>query len=162
MQVSSHVQYTLSHASIIYKGLCFCVQGRARSARRWLHWTLCNTRSLLMKIRWNWRPGERMKRDKWRSNWRTVEIHNVGNARRFSLLEKGLLVFEVQNPDVEQYTKVEAAIQSAIQCYRVIYDEEKKKKSYYPDIIGFFFSRGCACVHTVISVMSELLQPYRL
>ena len=49
-------------------------------------------------------------------------------ARRFSLVEKGLLVFEVQNPNVEQYTKVAAAVQSTIQCYRVIYDEVKKKK----------------------------------
>ena len=162
MQVSSHVQYTLSHASIIYKGLCFCVQGRARSARRWLHWTLCNTRSLLMKIRWNWRPGERMKRDKWRSNWRTVEIHNVGNARRFSLLEKGLLVFEVQNPDVEQYTRLQQPFRVQSSAIVSSMMRKKKKKSYYPDIIGFFFSRGCACVHTVISVMSELLQPYRL
>ena len=103
-----------------------------------------------------------MKRDKWRSNWRAVEIHNVGNGKEIFFIEKGLLVFEVQNPDVEQYTKVAAAIQSIIQCFRVIYDEEKKKKSYYLDIIGFFFSRGCACVHTVISVMSELLQLYRL
>ena len=40
MQVGSCIQYTLSHVCIIYKWLCFCVQGRARSARGWLHWTM--------------------------------------------------------------------------------------------------------------------------
>ena len=39
---------------------------------------------------------------------------------------------------VELYTKVAAAIQNAIQCYCVIYEE---KKRYYPDIIGSFFSK---------------------
>ena len=54
-------------------------------------------------------------------------------ARGFSLFEATLLVFEAQDPNVERYTKVAAAVQDAIQCYRVIYDE---KKSYYPDITG--------------------------
>ena len=46
-------------------------------------------------------------------------------ARGFSLFEKVLLVFEAQDPNVERYTKVAAAVQNAIQCYRVIYDEIK-------------------------------------
>ena len=46
-------------------------------------------------------------------------------ARRFSLVEKGLLVFEVQNPNVEQYTKVAAVVQNAILCYHVIYDQKR-------------------------------------
>ncbi|KAJ8778770.1 hypothetical protein J1605_013447 [Eschrichtius robustus] len=60
-------------------------------------------------------------------------------ARGFSLSEEALLVFEAQDPNVERYAKV-AAVQNAIQCYRVIYDE--KKKSYYPDITGSFFQEG--------------------
>ena len=47
-------------------------------------------------------------------------------ARRFSLFEEALLVFESQDPNVELYTKVAAAVQNAIQCYRVIYDERKR------------------------------------
>ncbi|XP_057575413.1 tigger transposable element-derived protein 1-like isoform X2 [Hippopotamus amphibius kiboko] len=47
-------------------------------------------------------------------------------ARGFSLFEAALLVFEAQDPNVERYTKVAAAVQNAIQCYRVIYDEKKR------------------------------------
>ena len=61
-------------------------------------------------------------------------------ARGFSLCEEAPLVFEAQDPNVELYTKVAAAIQNAIQCYHVIYDE--KKKSYYPDITGSLFQEG--------------------
>ncbi|KAJ8790809.1 hypothetical protein J1605_021237 [Eschrichtius robustus] len=37
-----------------------------------------------------------------------------------------MLVLEAQEPNVERYTKVAAAAQNAIQCYRVIYDEKKR------------------------------------
>ena len=37
-----------------------------------------------------------------------------------------MLVFEAQDPNAEQYTRVAAADQNAIQCYRVIYDEKKR------------------------------------
>ena len=47
-------------------------------------------------------------------------------ARGFALFEEALFVFEAQDPNVERYTKVEAAVQNAIQCYRVIYDEKKR------------------------------------
>ena len=53
-------------------------------------------------------------------------------ARGLSLFEEVLLVFEAQDPNVKWYTKVAAAVQNAIQCYCVIYDEQEK--SYYPDI----------------------------
>ena len=61
-------------------------------------------------------------------------------ARGFSLFEEALLVFEAQDLNIEWYTKAAAAVQNAIQCYRVIYDE--KKQSYYPDITGSFFQEG--------------------
>ena len=47
-------------------------------------------------------------------------------ARGFSLFEEALLVFEARDLNVEQYMKVAAAIQNAIQCYHVIYDEKKR------------------------------------
>ena len=83
--------------------------------------------SLLMKTWWDWRPRERTKRDRGRrSYWRTEEIHNSGNGKGFSLLEKALLVFKAQDLNIERYTKAAAAIQNAVQCYRVIYDEKKR------------------------------------
>ena len=60
-------------------------------------------------------------------------------ARGFSLFEEALLVFEAQDTSVEQYTKVAAAIQNAIQFYRVIYD---KKKELLPRYHWIVFSRG--------------------
>ena len=60
-------------------------------------------------------------------------------ARGFSLFEI-LLAFEAQNPNIEQYTKVAAAVQNTIQCPRVIENKKKKKKSYDPDITGLFLS----------------------
>ncbi len=47
-------------------------------------------------------------------------------TRGFSLFEEALLFFEAQEPNVEHYTKVAAAVQDAVQCYRVIYDEKKR------------------------------------
>ena len=60
-------------------------------------------------------------------------------ARGFSLFDEALLVFEAQDPNLEQYTKNLAAIQNAIQCYCVIYDE---KKELLPGITGSFFQEG--------------------
>ncbi|KAJ8792345.1 hypothetical protein J1605_019901 [Eschrichtius robustus] len=60
-------------------------------------------------------------------------------ARGFSLLEETLLVFEAQDPNVEWYTKVAAAVQNAIQCYRVIYDE--KKRATTQTSLDHFFKR---------------------
>ena len=60
-------------------------------------------------------------------------------AREFSLFEEALLVFEAQDPNVEQYTQVAAAIQKAIQCYRVIY-EEKERATTQTSLDRFFKS----------------------
>ena len=46
-------------------------------------------------------------------------------TRGFSLFEEALLVLEAQDLNIEWYIKVAAAIQNAIQCYCVIYDEKK-------------------------------------
>ena len=55
-------------------------------------------------------------------------------ASRFSLFKEALLVFEAQDSNVEQYTKVAAAFENANQCYHVILCEEKKR--YCPDNTG--------------------------
>ena len=62
-------------------------------------------------------------------------------AREYSLFKEALLAFEAWGRKVEWYTKVTAAIQKAIQCYRVIYDE--RIKSYYTTqtLVGHFFKR---------------------
>ena len=46
-------------------------------------------------------------------------------AREFFFIVEALLVFEAQDPNVERYMKVAAAIQNAIHCHHVIYDEKK-------------------------------------
>ena len=58
---------------------------------------------------------------------------------RFSLSEEALLVFEAQGPNVEWYTKVAAAIQNAIQCYRVTYDEKNRATTQIS--LDHFFKR---------------------
>ena len=63
-------------------------------------------------------------------------------ARGFSLFEEALLVFEAQDPqdpNVGWYTKVAAAVQNTIQCYRVIYDE--KKRATTQTSLDHFFKR---------------------
>ena len=47
-------------------------------------------------------------------------------ARGFSLFEEALLVFESRDLKVEWYMKVAAAVQNAVQCYCVIYDEKER------------------------------------
>ena len=50
-------------------------------------------------------------------------------ARAFPLFEETSLVFEAEDPNIEQYTKVAAVVQNAILCYHVIYDQKKKKSA---------------------------------
>ena len=40
------------------------------------------------------------------------------------------MVFESQDPNIEQDRKVMAAVQNAIQCYRVIYKERKRAATH--------------------------------
>ena len=47
-------------------------------------------------------------------------------ARGLSLFEEVLLVFEALDLNSEQYTKAATAIQSANQCYHVVYDKDRK------------------------------------
>ena len=47
-------------------------------------------------------------------------------ARGFSSFEEALLVSEAQDLNTEPYEKFAAIIHNAIQCYHIIYDEEKR------------------------------------
>ena len=60
-------------------------------------------------------------------------------ARGFSLFEERLLVFEAQDLNTEWYTKVAAAVQKEIECYRVIYAE--KKRATTQTSLDHFFKR---------------------
>ena len=60
-------------------------------------------------------------------------------ARGFSLFEEALLSSEAQDLNVEWYMKVAAAVQSTIQCYRVIYDEKKRTTTHIS--LDHFFKR---------------------
>ena len=57
--------------------------------------------------------------------------------RGFSLFEEVQLAFEPKDPNVEWYKKVAAAVQSAIQCCHVIYDE-KGRASTQTSLDPFF------------------------
>ena len=98
------------------------------------------TWSLLMKTWCNWRPGDK---DEERQEEEVTEepkrLTTQEMARGFSLFEEALLVFEAQDTNVEQYTKVAATVQNAIQCYRVIYD--KKKRATTQTSLDHFFKR---------------------
>ena len=62
--------------------------------------------------------------------------------KRFTMQEmaKGFSLFEAQDPNVEQYMKVAAAIQNTIQCYHVICDE--KKRATTQTSLDSFFKRA--------------------
>ena len=74
-----------------------------------------------------------------RSNRRTEEIHDAGNGKGILFIWEALLVFEARDPNVEQYMKVVTAIQNAVQCYCVIYDE--KKRATIQTSLDRFFNR---------------------
>ena len=57
----------------------------------------------------------RKDEDRERNNGSTKEIHDAGNGKEISLFEEAPLVCEAQDPDVECYMKVAAAVQNAIQ-----------------------------------------------
>ena len=72
--------------------------------------------------------------------FKDANVHSSVQSPNLVLFEEALLVFEAQDVNIERYTRVAAAVQNAIQCYCVIYDD--KKKSYYPDITGSIFKEG--------------------
>ena len=86
---------------------------------------------------------EAQRKDKERQEEELTEepkIHDAGKGQGdFLLFEEALLVFEAQDLNVERYTKLAAAIQNAIMCYCVIYDE--KKRASTQTSLGCLFKR---------------------
>ena len=136
----------------LYEWVCSCVlycpecssraaSFQARSARGWLHWTL----GYATQGAYWWRPdGTGGPEEGWRETRRISEgIHNAGNGRGFSLSEEARSVFEAQDPNVDRAV---AAVQDPTQHHRVIWHPKSwtwwEKKSYYPGITVWFFSRG--------------------
>ena len=66
------------------------------------------------------------ERKEGRSKQRTEEIHDTGDGRGFCLFEEAPLVWEAQDANVGCYMTVAAAVQSAAQYYRGIYDKENR------------------------------------
>ena len=86
---------------------------------------------------------ELMEMEAWRQDEERHEEEEVTAEPKRSTAQqtaRGFSLFGRHRPWNGRYMKVAAAVQKAVQCYCVIYDE--KKKSYYPDITGSFFSRG--------------------
>ncbi|KAG9486798.1 hypothetical protein GDO78_006932 [Eleutherodactylus coqui] len=59
------------------------------------------------------------------------------------VIEVSLALFESQDPNVEWYTRVAAAVHNALHCYRAIYDE--KKKATTQTSLDRFFKRMGKC-----------------
>lgn len=64
------------------------------------------------------------ERKEGRSKQRTEEIHDTGDGRGFCLFEEAPSVFEEQRGNLQRLKEFAAAIQNAIQCYCVLYDEK--------------------------------------
>ncbi|KAK8753037.1 hypothetical protein OTU49_002173, partial [Cherax quadricarinatus] len=47
-------------------------------------------------------------------------------AEAFSLIERGLRMFELQDPNIERFSKVSTGVYNSILCYRLIYNEKRK------------------------------------
>ena len=90
-----------------------------------------------------------------------MNVNSLVQSHSLGLFGKARLVFDAQDLNIEQDTKLAATVQNAIQCYRLIYDEgEKKKLLPRHHSIMFFFLRGS--VQFSYSVMSYSLQPHGL
>ena len=91
----------------------------------------------LMELEAQRKDEERQEEEKVTEELKRLTIQEM--ARGFSLFEEALLVFEAQDSNIECYMKVAAAVQNAVQCYRVIYD---RKKELLPRHHWNVFSRG--------------------
>ena len=111
-----------------------------------------------MKIWWNWRHRKRAETRGRRSNWRTKEIHDIGNGKIFFMWESTVRV--LRHRTQRMVHKICSSHSNAIQCYHVIYDDRKSvitqqsmgsqreghdlatEQYNNPDTTGSFFSRG--------------------
>ena len=79
---------------------------------------------VLLRSPRNWRSRERTKRQEEEVTEEPKRVTMQEVERGFSLFEEVLLAFEAQHLNIQQYAKVAATIQNAMQCSRVIYDEK--------------------------------------
>ena len=75
-----------------------------------------------------------------------VQSHSLG------LFGKALLVFDAQDLNIEQDTKLAATVQNAIQCYHLIYDEGEKKATTQTSL-DHFFLKGISSVQSLSHVL---------
>jgi len=75
------------------------------------------------------RKDEEREEEEVTEEWKRIMTQKM--ARGFSLSEETLLIFEVQDPNVEWLMKVAAAVQNAAQCYHVTYDEQNEQLPSY-------------------------------
>ena len=84
------------------------------------------TNEALMDLGAQRKDEERQRKQKELKNRRDC------NARDGQGIEEALLAFEIQDLNLEWYTKVAAAVQNAIQRYRVIYEEGRRATTQMP------------------------------
>lgn len=63
-------------------------------------------------------------------------IKSMGSA--FEALEKAVVFFEDQDPNVERFAKVHRAVEDAVSCYREIQTTPGKRTGYVPEKQFFF------------------------
>ena len=96
------------------------------------------SRNWQTKISWSWRRNNvsrKRRKTTHLSRWRSLRRNCW--PRGF-LIVKAFAIFEQQDPNVERCTKVANQINDAIQCYRIIYDE-KKRKTVQSSLDRFFW-----------------------
>ena len=81
------------------------------------------TNEALMELGAQRKDAERQTKQKELKNRRD---HNAGDGQGIFCIWGGTISFETQDLNLERYTMVAAAVQNAIQRYRVIYDEGKR------------------------------------
>ncbi|KAB0381454.1 hypothetical protein FD755_009238 [Muntiacus reevesi] len=95
------------------------------------------TNENLMKLDAQRKDKERQKQEEVTEELNRFTMQDI--AKGLSLFEEALFIFESQDLNVEQYTKVAADIPNAIQYYHIIYDE--KERATTQKSLDSFFKR---------------------
>ncbi|KAI6651905.1 hypothetical protein LOD99_4805 [Oopsacas minuta] len=77
-------------------------------------------------------------------------------AEGFSLIEEALAIFENQDPNDERFSKVATSVRDSFQCYRIIYNEKKRKTTQTS--LGQFFKKRDDPRENIKSVVENLLE----
>ena len=68
-----------------------------------------------------------------------MNVNSLVQSHSLGLFGKARLVFDAQDLNIEQDTKLAATVQNAIPCYRLIYDEGEKKATTQTSLDHVFF-----------------------